>query len=207
MSRCDFRTEIIKKSTGVVHQVVMACDNLSDDDLLVKLNINFSDAPTINQAWQELRNLRQGKHEFITVYAYKWECALMRFSGISTKNKRHPHIIKDFIFLLKRNIRNKIANKWAEMKRKPHTFTLAADIEAQIQVADSFKLELVNDFSPVEVNKISTDETSGEEYEVNKVSRGKKWGNDQYRKFNYNNNDNFGGRYQQNSRTQDGKSG
>ena len=65
-------------------------------------------------------------------------------------------------------------------------------------MADSFKIEMMSDFSPVEVNELSTGETSDEEYDVNEVSRGKKWGNDQYRKPNYNNNHNFGGRYQQN---------
>ena len=29
--------------------------------------------------------------------------------------ERHPHVIKDFISSLKKNIRNKIANRWAEM--------------------------------------------------------------------------------------------
>ena len=134
LSGYDFRTAIIKKSTGAVCQVVMACDGCSDDELLAKLRISFSDAPTMNQAWEELRNLRQGEHESIAVYAYKWGHALVRSSGISTENERHPHIIKDFILSLKRNIRNKLVNKWAEMKRKPHTvqeaFSLAADIEA-----------------------------------------------------------------------------
>ena len=53
VSRCDFRLEIIKKSTGAVCQVVMACDHLSDDNLLAKLRISFSDAPTMNQAQEE----------------------------------------------------------------------------------------------------------------------------------------------------------
>ena len=84
------------------------------------------------------------------VYIYKWGCALVRSSGISAQNETHPHIIKYFISSLRKSIRNKIANKWAEIRRKPHTiqeaFTLAANIEKQIQVADSFKLELMSDF-------------------------------------------------------------
>ena len=77
--------------------------------------------------------------------------------------------------------------------RKPHTiqeaFTLAADIEKQIQVADSFKLELMNDFKPVEVNAISSSgKTSGEEYEINEIYKGRKWNNNnQYRKPSYGN--------------------
>ena len=50
VSGCDFRTEIIKKSTGAVCQVVMVCDNYTDDQLLAKLRNSFSDAPTMNQA-------------------------------------------------------------------------------------------------------------------------------------------------------------
>ena len=145
------------------------------------------------------------------MYIYKWGCTILRSLGISTENECHPHVIKDFISSLKKNIRNKIANKWVEMKRKPHTiqeaFRLAGDIEAQIQVADNFKLEWINYFPPVEVNKISTSESSGKEYEVNEVSRGKKWGNNQYSKPHYNNNHNSSARYQPNSRTQGNRSG
>ena len=43
VSNHDFRTEIIKKLTGVVRQVVKACRNLSDDALLAKLRSCFSD--------------------------------------------------------------------------------------------------------------------------------------------------------------------
>ena len=96
-------------------------------------------------------------------------------------------MIKDFISSLQRNIRNKIANKWAEMRNPPRTvqeaFDLADRIESQIQVADSFKLGLSNDFFPVEINEVSTEETSGDEFEVNEVSRNEKQGyNNNYKK-------------------------
>ena len=135
----------------------------------------------MNQAWKEQRNLRQKENESITVYAYQWGCALVRSSGIHPENETHPHVIRDFISSLQWYIRNKITNKWAEMRNPPHivqeAFNLADRIESQIQVADSFKLDLTNDFSPVEVNEISTNKTSGNEYEINEVSWGKKWGN------------------------------
>ena len=70
VSGCNFRTEIIKKSKGAVCKVVMTSDNCSDDELLSKLRSCFSDAPTMNQAWEELKNLRQKENESITVYAY-----------------------------------------------------------------------------------------------------------------------------------------
>ena len=56
------------------------------------------------------------------------------------------------------------------MRNPLHTvqeaFNLADRIESQIQVSDSFKLELTNNLSPVEVNEISADKTSGDEYEI-----------------------------------------
>ena len=60
------------------------------------------------------------------------------------------------------------------MRNPPRTvqeaLNLADRIESQIQIADSFKLELTRDFSTMEVNEISADKTSGDEYEINEVS-------------------------------------
>ena len=134
----------------------------------------------MNEAREELRSMRQLEHESVSVYIYRWGRALYRSSGIHPENERHPHVIKDFISSLKKNIRNKIANKWAEMRQPPSTvqkaFKLVSDMEKQLQVADSFKLEF-SSYSPVEVNEIKcTEESSGDELEVNEMSRGKKWG-------------------------------
>ena len=152
VSRHDFRKEIIKKSTGAVYQVVMSSNKCSDDELLAKLRRCFSDVPTMNQGWEKLRNLRQKENKSITVYAYQWGWALVRPSGICPENENHPHITKDFISSLQRIIRNKIANKWTKMRNPPRTFheafNLADRIKSQIQVANSFKLELSNDFFP-----------------------------------------------------------
>ena len=47
----DLRTELIKKSTGVVRNVIMmAHPDTSDDDLIDMLREDFSDAPTMNEA-------------------------------------------------------------------------------------------------------------------------------------------------------------
>ena len=65
------------------------------------------------------------------------------------------------------------------MRNPPRTvqeaFKLADKVESQLQVADSFKLELSNNFSPVEVNKMSTGETPGDAFEVNEMSRGDRY--------------------------------
>ena len=97
VSDCNFRTEIFKKSTGAVWQVVLSCDDLTDDELVAKLRSCFSYVPTMNEAREELRNMRQLEHESISVYTYRWGRALYRSSGICPENKRHPHVIKDFI--------------------------------------------------------------------------------------------------------------
>ena len=205
----DFRTEIINKSSGAVQKVVMSCENYSDNTLLAKLRSCFSDTPTMSEAREELRNMRQMENKSITVYTYTRGQALLRSSGICPEDERHPHIIKDFVTSLKRNIRNKITNRWAEMRNPPRTvqeaFKVADDMESQLQLVDSFKLELSNNFSPVEVNKMSTGETSGDEFEVNEMSRGKKWANNNnYKRYNHNNNLNIRSQY---NKPQDNKTG
>ena len=129
---------------------------------------------------RKLRSMRHMEHEPVSVYIYKWGRALYRSSGICPENKRHPHVIKDFLSLLKKNIRNKIANKWAEMRQPPSTvekaFKLVCDVEKQLQVADNFKLEF-SSYPTVEVNEMSAEESSGDELEVNEVSKDKNWGN------------------------------
>ena len=72
VSNHDFKTEIIKKSSGVVQKVVMLNEHYSDNTLLAKLRSCFSDVPTMREAREELRNMRQMENESITVYTYRW---------------------------------------------------------------------------------------------------------------------------------------
>ena len=92
--------------------------------------------------------------------------ALYRSSGIRPSEERHPHEIKDFISSLKKNIRNKIANRWAEMQHPPNTveraFDLASNVEKQLQVTDSFKLDFPT-YPSRELNEMSAGEASGDE--------------------------------------------
>ena len=90
------------------------------------------------------------------------------------------------------------------MRQPPTTvqkaFKLANDMEKQLQVADSFKLEF-SSFLPVEVNEISVKESSGDELKVNGMSRGKKWGNNNnynQKCSNFGNGHSFGNRPQHN---------
>ena len=123
-----------------------------------------------------------------------------------------PMLSKDFISSLKKNIRNKIANKWAEMRQPPSTvekaFKLACDVEKQLQVADSFKLEF-SSYPTVEINEMSAEESSGDEFKINEVSRGKKWGNNNnynQKHSNFSNSHNYSNRPQQN-KPQDSRQG
>ena len=52
-----FRTELFKKSAGAVRQVILSCDDFSDDELVTKLWSCFSHAPTMNEAREELHNM------------------------------------------------------------------------------------------------------------------------------------------------------
>ena len=143
------------------------------------------------------------EHEAVSVYMYRWGRALYRSLGIRPSEERHPHVIKDFISSLKKNIRNKIANRWAEMRHPPSTveraFELACDVEKQLQVTDSFKLEFPT-YNSRDINEISAEETSGDKQEVNEISR-KKWVSNSsshgQRRQNFNNNRYSNYRHQQ----------
>ena len=203
-SNRGFRTELFKKSAGAVRQVILSCEDFSDDELVMKLWSCFSHAPMMNEAREELRNMRQMEHESVSVYMYRWGRALYRSSGIQPSKERHPHVIKDFISSLKKNIRNKIANRWAEMRHPPNTveraFELANNVEKQLQVMDSFKLDFPT-YPSRELNEMSTEETSGDEQEVNEISRGRKWVSNTksytHNHYNSNNNRNSGYKQQQ----------
>ena len=79
-------------------------------------------------------------------------------------------------------------------------FELASDMEKQLQVMDSFKLDFPT-YPSKELNEMSAEETSGDEQEVNKIARNKRWGNNlgnyNQKRSNFNNNHNNSYRYQQ----------
>ena len=101
-SNRGFRTELFKKSAGAVRQVILSCNEFTDDKLVAKLRSCFSHAPTMNEAREELRNMRQMEHESVSAYMYRWGRALYRSSGIRPSEERHPLVIKDFISSLKK---------------------------------------------------------------------------------------------------------
>ena len=183
----DLRTELIKKSTGVVRQVIMmAHPDASDDDLINIIREDFSDAPTMNEAQEELLHMRQKPEEQMRVYVYRYGHMHQRSSGIRAAEETHQHVIQDFIKLLKPKIKNKFANKFAEGRFQPrtldHAFSLVLDLEKKIQIADSFRDDIMDSRTPAMVNEVQSyplDETRA----INENSS-----NSSYRNNNSNNN-------------------
>ena len=90
ISGCDLRTELIKKSTGVVRNVIMmAHPETSDDDLINMLCEDFSDAPMMNEAWEELLHMCQKPEEQMRVYVYRYGRMHQRSSGIRAADETH----------------------------------------------------------------------------------------------------------------------
>ena len=62
------------------------------------------------------------------------------------------------------------------MRHPPNTveraFELASDVEKQLQVPNSFKLDFPT-YPSRELNETSAEETSGDEQEVNEIARNK----------------------------------
>ena len=183
----DLRTELIKKSTGVVRQVIMmAHPDASDDDLINIIREDFSDAQTMNEAREELLHMHQKPEEQMRVYVYRYGHMHQRSSGIRAAEETHQHVIQDFIKSLKPKIKNKFANKFAEGRFQPrtldHAFSLALDLEKKIQIANSFRDDIIDSRTPAMVNEVQSyplDETRA----INEISS-----NSSYRSSNSNNN-------------------
>ena len=192
ISGCDLRTELIKKSTGVVRNVIMmAHPETSDENLINMLWEDFSDAPMMNEAQEELLHMHQKPEEQMRVYVYRYSHMHQRSSGIRAADETHQHIIQDFIKSLKPKIKNKFANKFAECRFQPRTleqaFLLALDLEKKIQIADSFRDDIMDSRTPATVNEVQSFPLE-ESHSINEISN--------YRNNNSNNHgkNNYGGK-------------
>ena len=186
ISGCDLRTELIKKSTGVVRQVIMMTHpDASDDNLINIIREDFSDAPMMNEAREELLHMRQKPEEQMRVYVYRYSRMHQRSSGIRAAEETHQHVIQDFIKSLKPKIKNKFANKFAEGRFQPrtldHAFSLALDLEKKIQIANSFRDDIIDSRTPATVNEVQSYPLD-ESHAINKILS-----NSSYRNNNSNN--------------------
>ena len=157
----DLRTESIKKSTHVVRNVIMmAHPQASDDNLINMIREDFSDAPTMNEAREELLHMHQKPEEQMRVYVYRYGHMHQRSSGIRAADETHQHVIQDFIKSLKPKIKNKFANKFAEGRFQPRSleqaFSLALDLEKKIQIANSFRDNIMDSRNPATVNEVQS---------------------------------------------------
>ena len=102
----------------------------------------------------------QKPDEQMRVYVYRYGRIHQRSSGIRAANETHQHIIQDFVKSLKPKIKNKFANKFAERRFQPRTleqaFSLALDLEKKIQIADSFRDDIMDSRTPATVNEVQS---------------------------------------------------
>ena len=169
----------------MVRQVIMmAHPDSSDDDLINIIREDFSDAPTMNEAREELLHMRQKPEEQMRVYVYRYGRMHQRSSGIRAAEETHQHVIQDFIKSLKPKIKNKFANKFAEGRFQPrtldHAFSLALDLEKKIQIADSFRDDITESRTPAMANEVQS-YALDEIHAINEISSN-------YRSSNSNNN-------------------
>ena len=87
------------------------------------------------------------------------------------------------------------------MRHPPNTekaFELANNVKKQLQVSDSFKLDFPM-YPSRELNKMSMEETFGDEQEINEISRGRKWVSNtkSHTHYCYNSNNNCSSGYKQ----------
>ena len=170
----------------------MAHPDASDDDLINIIREDFSDAPTMNEAQEELLHMHQKPEEQMCVYIYRYGHMHQRSSGIRAAKETHQHVIQDFIKSLKPKIKNKFANKFAEGRFQPrtldHAFSLALDLEKKIQIADSFRDDIMDSRAPATVNEVQShplDET----HAINEISSNSSYRNNNsnsHGKSNYN---------------------
>ena len=121
----DLRTELIKKSTGVVRQVIMmAHPDASDDDLINIVREDFSDAPTMNEAREELLHMCQKPEEQMRVYIYRYGCMHQRSSGIRAAEETHQHVIQDFIKSLKPKLKTSLLTSSQKAGSSPELYTM-----------------------------------------------------------------------------------
>ena len=153
--------------------IMMAHPDASDDDLINMIREDFSEAPTMNEAQKScstcVRNLKSK-----CVFTFTGMVACTRGHQVSGQLMRHDqHVIQDFIKSLKPKIKNKFANKFAEGRFQPRSleqaFSLVLDLEKKIQIADSFRDNIMDSRTPAAVNEVQSFPLD-ESQSVNEVS-------------------------------------
>ena len=167
---------------------MMAHPETSDDNLINMLHEDFSHAPTMNEAWEELLHMHQKPEEQMRVYVYRYGRMHQRSLGIRAADETHQHLIQDFIKSLKPKIKNKFFNKIAEHRFQPRTleqaFALALDLEKTIQIADSFRDDIMDSRAPATINEVKSFPLE-ESCSINEISNYRNNNSNNYGKNNY----------------------
>ena len=117
--------------------------------------------------------MHQKPEEQMRVCVYRYGHMHQRLSGIRAAEETHQHIIQDFVTSLKPKIKNKFASKFAECRFQPRilddAFSLALDLEKKIQIADSFRDDIMDSRTPATVNEVQSFPLD-DSHSVNEVS-------------------------------------
>ena len=113
--------------------------------------------------------MRQKPEEQMRVYVYRYGRMHQRSSGIRAAEETHQHVIQDFIKSLKPKIKNKFAEGRFQPRTLDHAFSLALDLEKKIQIADSFRDDIMDSRAPATVNEIQSHPLD-EAHAINEIS-------------------------------------
>ena len=163
----DLRKELLKKSDGVIRNLLAMIDaTWSDDDVIAKLHQDFSSLSTMNKAREELKSLYQEPGEPITVFIYKYGHMHFLSIGIKAERETHPFAITGFISALEPQLNRAVAKRYTDVRNTPRTFEevfqLAEQCSRKMQEANllghtsSLNLQsTVNEISSAEVNEVT----------------------------------------------------
>ena len=142
----------------------------------------------MNEAREELLHMCQKPEEQMRVYVYRYGCMYQRSSGIRAADETHQHVIQDFVKSLKPKIKNKFANKLAQRRFQPRTleqaFSLALDLEKKIQIANSFRNNIMDSRTPAMINEVQSFPLD-ESHSINEVSSYRNNNSNNHGKSNY----------------------
>ena len=141
----DLRKELLKKSDGVIRNLLTIIDaTWSDDAIIAKLHQEFSSLSMMNRAREELKSLYQEPGEPITVFIYKYGHMHFLSTGIKAERETHPFAITGFISALEPQLNRAVVKRYTDARNKPHTleevFQFAEQCSRKMQEPNSLNL-------------------------------------------------------------------
>ena len=115
MTDRNLRKELMKKSTRAIRETLsMMNASWTDNDIISKLQQDFSLMSTMNRAREELKDLKQLPGQPISSYMYKYGRIHFLTTGNQACNERYPTAIMEFIELLNPKRMRALAKKHAD---------------------------------------------------------------------------------------------